>query len=54
MTVRQHAQARSSPTTKCRKTIVFRDELPKSNVGKILRKDLRDGGDRSASTPADG
>ena len=23
------------------KTIVFRDELPKSNVGKILRKDLR-------------
>lgn len=26
---------------KAPKTIVFRDELPKSNVGKILRKDLR-------------
>jgi len=24
------------------KTVVFRDELPKSNVGKVLRKDLRD------------
>jgi long-chain acyl-CoA synthetase len=29
---------------KCPKHIVFRDELPKSNVGKILRKDLREEG----------
>lgn len=27
---------------KCPKEIEFRDELPKSNVGKILRKVLRD------------
>ena len=26
---------------KCPKMVEFRDELPKSNVGKILRKDLR-------------
>jgi long-chain acyl-CoA synthetase len=26
---------------KCPKEIIFMDELPKSNVGKILRKDLR-------------
>ena len=26
---------------KCPKHVEFRDELPKSNVGKILRKDLR-------------
>jgi long-chain acyl-CoA synthetase len=24
------------------RTIVFRDELPKTNVGKILRRELRD------------
>jgi len=29
---------------KCPKHIVFREELPKSNVGKILRKDLRNEG----------
>ncbi|WP_144112240.1 long-chain fatty acid--CoA ligase [Paraburkholderia sp. BCC1886] len=28
---------------KCPKTIEFRTELPKSNVGKILRRELRDG-----------
>jgi long-chain acyl-CoA synthetase len=34
--------ARASLTSyKVPKTIVFRDELPKSNVGKVLRKDLR-------------
>ena len=27
---------------KCPKMVVFKDELPKSNVGKILRKELRD------------
>jgi long-chain acyl-CoA synthetase len=27
---------------KCPKYIEFRDELPKSNVGKILRRELRD------------
>ena len=37
------AHARSQLTNyKLPKTIVFRDELPKSNVGKILRKDLRE------------
>jgi long-chain acyl-CoA synthetase len=30
------------------KTIVFRDSLPKSNVGKILRRELRDA-DRAKS-----
>jgi long-chain acyl-CoA synthetase len=38
--VRQHARG-SLTNYKVPKTIVFRDELPKSNVGKILRKDLR-------------
>ena len=28
----------------------LRKELPKSNVGKVLRKDLRDGTDKSGST----
>ncbi len=37
------ARASASLTNyKVPKTVVFRDELPKSNVGKILRKDLRD------------
>ena len=27
---------------KCPRTIVFRESLPKSNVGKILRRELRD------------
>ena len=39
--VRQHARG-SLTNYKVPKTIVFRDELPKSNVGKILRKDLRE------------
>ena len=39
--VRQHAR-RALTNYKVPKTIVFRDELPKSNVGKVLRKDLRD------------
>ncbi|HXG90083.1 MAG TPA: AMP-binding protein [Vicinamibacterales bacterium] len=38
--VRQHARG-SLTNYKVPKTVVFRDELPKSNVGKILRKDLR-------------
>jgi long-chain acyl-CoA synthetase len=39
-TLRQHARA-SLTNYKVPKTYVFRQELPKSNVGKILRKDLR-------------
>ncbi len=39
--IRQHART-SLTNYKVPKTIVFRDELPKSNVGKILRKDLRE------------
>jgi long-chain acyl-CoA synthetase len=36
-------QARSQLTNyKVPRTVVFRDDLPKSNVGKILRKDLKD------------
>jgi long-chain acyl-CoA synthetase len=38
--VRAHAKT-SLTNYKVPKTVVFRDELPKSNVGKILRKDLR-------------
>ena len=38
--VRQHAKT-SLTNYKVPKTIVFRDELPKSNVGKVLRKDLK-------------
>ena len=32
----------SSPATRCRSAIYFRDELPKTNVGKILRRELKD------------
>jgi long-chain acyl-CoA synthetase len=39
--VRQHAKARLT-NYKIPRTVVFRDDLPKSNVGKILRKDLKD------------
>jgi long-chain acyl-CoA synthetase len=39
--IRQHARA-SLTNYKVPKTIVFRNELPKSNVGKVLRKDLRE------------
>jgi long-chain acyl-CoA synthetase len=39
--VRQHARA-SLTNYKVPRTVVFRDELPKSNVGKVLRKDLRE------------
>ena len=28
-------------------TVIFRDDLPKSNVGKVLRKDLRDEAQRA-------
>jgi long-chain acyl-CoA synthetase len=38
--IRRHARA-SLTNYKVPRTIVFRDELPKSNVGKVLRKDLR-------------
>ena len=39
--IRQHARVQLT-NYKVPKTIVFRDELPKSNVGKVLRKDLRE------------
>jgi long-chain acyl-CoA synthetase len=39
--VRQHCK-QSLTNYKVPKTIVFKQDLPKSNVGKILRKDLRD------------
>ena len=39
--VRDHARAKLT-NYKVPKTVVFRSELPKSNVGKILRKDLRE------------
>ncbi|MEM6438954.1 MAG: AMP-binding protein [Pseudomonadota bacterium] len=38
--VRDHCKGRLTPY-KAPKRVEFRDELPKSNVGKILRKDLR-------------
>jgi long-chain acyl-CoA synthetase len=38
--IRQHAKS-SLTNYKLPRTIVFRNELPKSNVGKILRKDLK-------------
>ncbi|MDO8681510.1 MAG: AMP-binding protein [Acidobacteriota bacterium] len=39
--VRQHARL-SLTGYKVPRIVVFRDDLPKSNVGKVLRKDLRD------------
>jgi long-chain acyl-CoA synthetase len=39
--IRQHVKAQLT-NYKVPRTIVFRDDLPKSNVGKILRKDLKD------------
>ena len=38
--LRAHCKAHLTPY-KVPKTVVFKDDLPKSNVGKILRKDLR-------------
>jgi long-chain acyl-CoA synthetase len=34
---------------KCPRDVEFRSELPKSNVGKILRRELRDGARRAAA-----
>jgi long-chain acyl-CoA synthetase len=39
--VRQHVKSQLT-NYKVPRTIVFRDDLPKSNVGKVLRKDLKD------------
>jgi len=36
---------------KCPRFVEFRDELPKTNVGKILRRELRTGAPAPASTP---
>ncbi len=38
--IKEHCQLHLTKY-KCPKEIIFRDELPKSNVGKILRKELR-------------
>ena len=38
--IRAHCKAHLTPY-KVPKRVVFEDDLPKSNVGKILRKDLR-------------
>jgi long-chain acyl-CoA synthetase len=40
--IRAHCKAHLT-AYKVPRSVAFRDELPKSNVGKILRKDLRDG-----------
>ena len=39
--IRQHCKA-SLTGYKVPRIVVFKDDLPKSNVGKVLRKDLRD------------
>jgi long-chain acyl-CoA synthetase len=49
--VRQHCK-QSLTNYKVPKTIVFQQELPKSNVGKILRKDLKDAAVRAHETSA--
>jgi long-chain acyl-CoA synthetase len=51
--VRQHAKSQLT-NYKVPRTIVFRDELPKSNVGKILRKDLKDAAAQAHTPSADG
>ena len=40
-TLREFCRANMTPY-KVPRTIVFRDELPKTNVGKVLRRALRD------------
>jgi long-chain acyl-CoA synthetase len=47
--IRLHAKA-SLTNYKIPKTVVFCEELPKSNVGKILRKDLKDAAARAHQT----
>jgi long-chain acyl-CoA synthetase len=44
--VRQHCK-QSLTGYKVPRLVVFRDDLPKSNVGKVLRKDLRDDAQRA-------
>ena len=39
-TIRQHCKV-SLTGYKVPRMVVFKDDLPKSNVGKVLRKDLR-------------
>ena len=39
--MRQHCK-QSLTGYKVPRIVVFKDDLPKSNVGKVLRKDLRD------------
>ena len=42
------------PATRCRNTFTFRAELPKTNVGKILRKALREELPKSSDSPPRG
>jgi long-chain acyl-CoA synthetase len=51
--VRQHCK-QSLTNYKVPKTIVFQQDLPKSNVGKILRKDLKDAAVRAQQSAAHG
>jgi hypothetical protein len=44
--IRQHAR-QSLTGYKVPRIVVFKDDLPKSNVGKVLRKDLRDEAQRA-------
>ena len=44
--IRQHAK-QSLTNYKVPRMVVFKDDLPKSNVGKVLRKDLRDEAQRA-------
>jgi long-chain acyl-CoA synthetase len=39
--IRQHAK-QSLTNYKVPRMVIFKEDLPKSNVGKVLRKDLRD------------
>jgi long-chain acyl-CoA synthetase len=48
--VRKHAR-QSLTNYKVPRIVVFRDDLPKSNVGKVLRKDLRDAAIAAHATP---
>ncbi len=49
--VRQHCR-KSLTNYKIPREVIFRDELPKSNVGKVIRKDLREEVLRSRSSTA--
>ena len=43
---------RTLPATRCRSMVEFRTDLPKTNVGKILRRELRDEKPKAAAAAA--